>query len=86
MTKFKFIGVFALLSTVMAAAPAFAQAAIDEPGLYSFYHPNGDVLNAGSVRPSDAMASIGNSNAMVRLRHATMSHRIVARRGQLRPY
>ena len=27
------------------ATPVFAQAAIQEPGAYSFYHPNADVLN-----------------------------------------
>ena len=44
-----------LLTTI--ATPVFAQAAIQEPGLYSFYHPNGDVLHAGSgYRPLDANA------------------------------
>jgi hypothetical protein len=28
---------------------------IQEPGLYAFYHPNGD-LGLGSSRPADAMA------------------------------
>jgi hypothetical protein len=38
----------AFLMTAIAT-PVFAQAAIQEPGAYSFYHPNADVL-AG--RPS----------------------------------
>jgi hypothetical protein len=30
-----------------AASPVFAQEAIQEPGMFSFYHPNLDVLNGG---------------------------------------
>ena len=48
----------------------FAQAAIQEPGAYAFYHPNADVLNSGRrlpAEPSGAMASvpfdIGDSHA-----------------------
>ena len=35
------------LITVSSDIPAFAQAAIQEPGAYAFYHPDADVLNAG---------------------------------------
>jgi hypothetical protein len=44
-----------------AATPVFAQAAIQEPGAYAFYHPNADVLNAGrpAVRSFDANAYYG---------------------------
>jgi len=35
------------LLTVGADLPAFAQAAIQEPGAFAFYHPDADVLNAG---------------------------------------
>ena len=47
----------ALLITAVAT-PAFAQAAVQEPGAYAFYHPNADVLNAGrpALRPYDANA------------------------------
>ena len=47
----------ALLMTAVAT-PVFAQAAVQEPGAYAFYHPNADVLNAGrpAVRPFDANA------------------------------
>jgi hypothetical protein len=50
----------ALLITA-AATPVFAQAAIQEPGAYAFYHPNADVLNAGrpAVRSFDANAYYG---------------------------
>jgi len=46
----------ALLLTAIAT-PVFAQAAIQEPGLYSFYHPYADVLAGRSgYRPLDANA------------------------------
>jgi hypothetical protein len=43
------------------APPVFAQAAIQEPGAYAFYHPNADVLNSGRPYPREtagAMASV----------------------------
>ena len=54
MTTFKFFGALAILSA-LTAAPALAQHMIDEPGMYAFYHPNGDP-NAESSAPGDAMA------------------------------
>lgn len=47
----------AFLMTAVAT-PVFAQAAVQEPGAYAFYHPNADVLNAGrpALRPYDANA------------------------------
>ena len=51
MTKFIPTIAAALLATAIAT-PVFAQAAIQEPGAFAFYHPNADVL-AGryAVRP-----------------------------------
>ena len=43
-----------------SATPVFAQAAIQEPGAYSFYHPNADVLGG---RPSYQPNAYYNSNA-----------------------
>jgi hypothetical protein len=58
MTKFKILGAAAILSA-MTEAPAFGQAAIQEPGAFAFYHPNADVLNGSARRPVEgAMASI----------------------------
>jgi hypothetical protein len=55
MTTFKFFGALAILSA-LGAAPAPAQHMIDEPGMYAFYHPNGDP-NAGTApAPADSMA------------------------------
>ena len=52
MTKFIPAIAAALLETAIAT-PAFAQAAIQEPGAFAFYHPDADVL-AGrqAVRPA----------------------------------
>ncbi len=51
MTKFKLFSVAAMLS-LMFATPVFAQAAIQEPGMYAFYYPNNDVLNGGRHTPA----------------------------------
>jgi BA14K-like protein len=51
MTRFKILGAAAVLS-LMFATPVFAQAAIQEPGLFSFYYPNNDVLNGGRPTPA----------------------------------
>jgi hypothetical protein len=59
MTRFKILGAAAVLSMMMAT-PLFAQAAIQEPGAFAFYHPNADVLNGGRPTPaaSGALASV----------------------------
>ncbi len=45
---------------MLMATPLFAQAAIQEPGAFAFYHPNADVLNGGGPTPaaSGALASV----------------------------
>ena len=50
----------ALLMTA-AATPVFAWEAVQHPGVYSFYHPDEDVLNPGRplARPYDANAYYG---------------------------
>jgi hypothetical protein len=58
MTSFKILVAAVMLSTAIAT-PVFAQAAISEPGAFAFYHPDGDVLHAGSTTPvRDALASL----------------------------
>ena len=54
MTSIKTIAVAGLLS-MMAAVPAFAQEAIQEPGAFAFYYPNLDVLNGGAPTPAYRM-------------------------------
>jgi hypothetical protein len=71
MTTSKILRAAAILS-MMTATPVFAQAAVQEPGAFAFYHPDADVLNAGRPTPAEtggAMASVpfGGSNA-----HASM--------------
>jgi hypothetical protein len=70
MTSFKFLGALAIL-LALNAAPALAQHMIDEPGMYAFYHPNGDP-NAGTAPvPSDAMAldlSRGNRAMVMKMK------------------
>ena len=57
MTKTRFFGAATLLS-VLIGSPAAAQHVIDEPGMFAFYHPNGD-LGIGSARPPvDAQAML----------------------------
>ena len=51
MTRFTMLGAAAILSLI-SATPVFAQAAIQEPGLYAFYYPNNDVLNGGRPTPA----------------------------------
>jgi hypothetical protein len=49
----KAIAVAAAVSA-LSANPVFAQAAIQEPGLFAFYHPYLDVLNGGAPTPAGA--------------------------------
>ena len=51
MVSFKTLAAALLLSATLAT-PAFAQAAIQEPGLFAFYYPNLDVLNGGTPAPA----------------------------------
>jgi hypothetical protein len=60
----------ALLTTIIAT-PVFAQAAIQEPGAYAFYHPNADVLaGRGAYRsPVDANAYYNVATPAPQVRH-----------------
>jgi hypothetical protein len=73
MSTFKFFGALAILSA-LTAAPALAQHMIEEPGMYAFYHPNGDP-NAGTApAPADAMAmglSRGNGVTVMKMKMRT---------------
>jgi hypothetical protein len=52
---FKTIAIAAALSA-LSATSGFAQAAIQEPGLFAFYHPYLDVLNGGAPTPAARLA------------------------------
>jgi len=65
----------ALLMTAIAT-PVFAQAAIQEPGLYSFYHPNADVLaGRAGYRPLDANAYYNEATPAPQVRHRAVAPR-----------
>jgi len=74
MTSFKLFGAALVLSTI-AAVPVSAQQAVQEPGAYTFYHPNGDVLNAGGRAPSNAMAAQLPREAVAGTQMSVRSHR-----------
>jgi hypothetical protein len=78
MTSFKFLGAAAILSALIAT-PTLAEPMNQEPGLYAFYHPNGDP-NAGSA-PSDAMALAPfHANGAMMMKMKTGSYRSQVRR------
>ena len=65
MSKFTLLGVATILSTALAT-PVLAQAVIQEPGAYAFYHPNGD-LRIGSTpsqRREEVVVGRGTADAM----------------------
>ena len=71
MTRFKLLGIAAILS-LLSATPALAQHMIDEPGMFAFTYPMGDLGIASSPRPADAMA-------MMRATPRTKSHIMMMR-------
>ncbi len=81
MTSLKIIGAAALLSAAFATQ-AFAQAAVQEPGAFAFYHPNADVLNAGRGAPApDAFAYVperdpAGARFAVRPHHAHQAYKV----------
>jgi hypothetical protein len=77
MTKLTLVLAIASLSIVTAGF-AWAQAAIQEPGAYAFYHPDGDVLHAGSGQygaGAEAYGSIGIRHAMAAARGPVRGHK-----------
>jgi hypothetical protein len=58
MTTLKAIAAAAALSALTATS-VFAQAAIQEPGMFAFYHPNLDVLNDGAPTPASRLEAQG---------------------------
>ena len=52
MTTLKTTIAIAAVLSALTATPVFAQAAIQEPGLFAFNYPNRDVLNGGAPTPA----------------------------------
>ena len=68
MNLFKIAPAIVAVASMMIAAPAFAQEAMQEPGTFEYYHPDADVRNGGaSVRTETlgAMASVPFGNGTV---------------------
>ena len=55
MARFKLLGTAVILS-LLSASPAMAQHMIDEPGMFAFTYPMGDLGLGSSRPPADAMA------------------------------
>jgi hypothetical protein len=67
MIRFKLFGAVVVLS-VLVASPASAQHMIDEPGMFAFTYPMGDLGIASTPRPPadvNAMASMRMMQPMV---------------------
>ena len=63
MTRFKLLGTAAILS-LLSATPAMAQHMIDEPGMFAFTYPMGDLGIGSSRPPADAMAMMQTASRM----------------------
>jgi hypothetical protein len=58
----------AAMLTLALATGAHGQAAVQEPGAYAFYHPDGDLLHAGmSPASANAMAAMSFAGGAPRL-------------------
>ena len=66
MSTLRILGMVALFM-IGGELPVFAQAAIQEPGNFAFFHPNADVLNGGRpVSPTFGSMSAFASDRGVR--------------------
>jgi len=83
MTRFNFFGAVAILSA-LSASPATAQHMIDEPGLFAFFHPNGDLGIASTRSPmnAQAMAPVSGNNGLARMKMEIRPRSIRAKRAQ----
>jgi hypothetical protein len=63
MTRFKLLGTAVFLS-LLSATPAAAQHMIDEPGMFAFTYPMGDLGIASSRPPADTMAMMQSGGRM----------------------
>jgi hypothetical protein len=83
MTRFNFFGAAAILSA-LSASPASAQHMIDEPGLFAFFHPNGDLGIASARSPMDAqaMVPVSGNNSLARMRMQIRPHSLHGKRAR----
>jgi hypothetical protein len=81
MTRFNFFGTAAIVSA-LSASPAMAQHMIEEPGMFAFFHPNGDLGIASTKSPADAMASVAGNGGLARMRMQIRPHSLRDKRGR----
>jgi hypothetical protein len=75
MTKFKLLGVGAILSAAIVT-PVFAQQAVQEPGMQAFYQSLG-VRSQSSAPAASTMASArGGSYAIAPAKHVSAKHKM----------
>ena len=78
MSSFKFFSAAVVLAALVAA-PVSAQQAVQEPGAAAFYHPDADILHAGTPTPSNAFAAMRAEDVtamhMTVRPHRAMKHR-----------
>ena len=80
MTRFKLFSAALILSVTMAGQVS-AQEAIQEPGNYAFFHPDGDLLHANAPSPApDAMAMIPAGSAKMARHH--VAHHVAIKRAE----
>ena len=72
MTRFKLLGTVAILS-LLSATPAPAQHMIDEPGMFAFTYPMGD-LGIGSSRPPAGAMAMMRSDPRLKSHVMTTRH------------
>jgi hypothetical protein len=72
MTRFKLFGAAAIIS-LLSATPASAQHMIEEPGMFAFTYPMGDLGIASSHPPAGAMAMM-RSDARMKSHVMTTRH------------
>ena len=63
MARFKLLGT-AVFFSLLTASPALAQHMLDEPGMFAFTYPMGDLGIASSRPPADAMAMVQSGRRM----------------------
>jgi hypothetical protein len=96
MTKLAIAGAAALLA-LASPLPVFAQAAVGEPGMVSFYHPNADILHTGEggygygappayAPPYEANAYMGGPVVQEEAYPYQRAHRPVHHRSRVSPY
>jgi hypothetical protein len=81
MIRFNFFGTAAILSA-LSTSPAMAQHMIEEPGMFAFFHPNGDLGIASSKSPADAMASVPGIGGLAGMRMQIRPHSLGGKRAR----